>query len=145
MVLMELGTFGAILRFGLELEDRAAQFYEQGAQGELAALFQELGQGARKRLRRLEQARREGVTEMILESISGLDGETYRLELDAGDSEAGRLEQAQALEGRAAQFYQDAAAKLPIREVARLFTQLAQENRRRGERISEVARERGSE
>ena len=132
---MELGTFGAILRFGLELEDRAAQFYEQGAQGGLANLFQELGQGARKRLRRLEQARREGVTEMILESITGLDGETYHVELDARAPEAGRLEQARALEGQAAHFYQDAAAKLPIREVARLFGQLAQETRQRGERL----------
>jgi len=130
---MELGTFGAILRFGLELEDRAAQFYEQGAQGGLTGLFQELGQGARKRLRRLEQARREGVAEMILESITGLDGETYRVELDSRAPEAGRLEQARILEGQAAHFYQDAAAKLPIREVARLFGQLAQENRQRGE------------
>lgn len=137
---MELGTFGAILRFGLEWEERAATFYEQAAQGKVAALFQELAQGARKRLRRLEQARREGVAEMILESISGLDGDTYRTELDPAAAEAGLLRQALALENRAAEFYQDAAAKLPIREVARLFAQFAQENRQRGERVGEAAR-----
>jgi hypothetical protein len=136
---MELGTFGAILRFALEWEERAAAFYEQAALGTTAALSQELARGARKRVRRLEQARREGVAEMILESITGLDGETYRVELDAGAPEAGRLEQARALEGQAARFYQDAAAKLPIREVARLFGQLAQENRQRLERLA-VAR-----
>ncbi len=133
---MELGTFGAILRFAIDWEERAAAYYEQAARGPAEALFQELAQGARKRLRRLEQARREGVAEMILESISGLDGDAYRVELDAAAGEAGLARQAAALEETAARFYQDAAAKLPIREVARLFRQLAEENGQRAERLN---------
>ncbi len=125
---MELGTFGAILRFAIELEQRAAAFYEQSAQAGGGALFEEMAQGARKRVGRLEQARREGVAEMILESISGLDGDRYTISLDPGADEAGRLAQARALEEAATRFYQDAAVKLPIREVSRLFQRLAQDH-----------------
>jgi len=132
---MELGTFGAILSFAIDWEGRAAAFYEQGAQGGLAVPFQELAQSSRKRLRRLEQARREGVAEMILESITGLNSDAYRAEWAPGLDEAGRLQQGRALEEAAARFYQDAAARLPIREVARLFQNLARENRQRRERL----------
>lgn len=134
---MDLGTFGAILGFALDIEERAAAFYEQAASRAHAALFQELAQGARKRRRRLEQARREGVAEMILEPITGLDGVSYQVELDPSAGQADLLRQARALEETAARFYQDAAAKLPIREVARLMRQLAQESLQRAGRIGE--------
>ena len=128
---MELGTFGAILRFAIEQEQRAAGFYEQAGG---VALFEEMAQGARKRVGRLEQARREGIAEMILESISGLDGDSYSVAIDPQADEAGRLAQARALEKAATRFYQDAAAKLPIREVSRLFQRLAQDHgQRRGQ------------
>lgn len=132
---MELGTFGAILRFAMEWEERAAAFYEQGASGGLQALFPELAQGARRRLRKLEQARREGVAEMILEPIRGLDGRRYRVELAVPAEEGDLLRQARALEEAAARFYGEAAARLPIREVSRLFRQLAQENEGRRQRL----------
>jgi len=132
---VELGTFGAVLKFALELEERAAAFYEAGARGGLAGLFGELARGSRKRLGRLERARREMVTEMILESIAGLDDSAYRVDVDAEADEAGLLEQARALEETAARFYRDAAAKMPIREVVRLFERLARENERRRVRL----------
>ena len=128
---MELGTFGAILRFAIELEERAAAFYEAGAQGRLTEPFTELARGSRKRRRRLEQARRELVNEMILESITGLDGENYAVSLDATVGETERLHQARLLETTAARFYRDAAAKMPIREIVRLFERQARENDRR--------------
>ncbi len=132
---MELGTFGAVLKFALELEQQAAAFYEAGAQGGLAERFGDLARGSRKRIRRLEQARRELVNEMILESITGLEEEEYRIELDAGAGEPERLRQAQALEETSARFYRDAAAKMPIREVVRLFERLARENDKRLARL----------
>lgn len=134
---MDLGTFGAILGFALAREERAAAFYEQAAQGNHAALFQELARGARKRRQRLEQARREGVAEMILEPITGLDGDSYQADLDPSAGQVELLRQARALEETAARFYQDAAAKIPIREVARLMQQLAQESRQRAGRIGD--------
>ena len=132
---MELGTFGAVLKLALELEERAATFYEAGARGGLAEVFGDLARGSRKRVRRLEQARRELVNEMILESITGLDEEEYRVELDVGAEEPERLRQARALEETAARFYRDAASRMPIREVVRLFERLARENDKRRARL----------
>ena len=132
---MELGTFGAVLKLALELEERAATFYEAGAEGGLAEVFGDLARGSRKRVRRLEQARRELVNEMILESITGLDEEEYRVELNAGAEEPERLRQARALEETAARFYRDAASRMPIREVVRLFERLARENDKRRVRL----------
>lgn len=132
----ELNTFGAILRFAIEWEGRAVAFYEQAASSGGQALFTELAQGSLRRLRRLEQARREGVAEMILEPIQGLDGDAYRVDLDVQD-QAGLVRQARALEEAAARFYRDAAEKLPIREVVRLFRQLAQESEQRREMLAQ--------
>ena len=128
---MELGTFGAILRFAMDLEQQAADFYEGAAGGGLEETFRELARGARKRLGRLERARREMVAEMILESITGLDGDAYRADLAPAASEAELLRQGQALEETSARFYRDAADKMPIREVVRLFQRLARENEQR--------------
>ena len=128
---MELGTFGAILRFAMDLEQQAAGFYEGAAGGELEEIFGELARGSRKRLSRLERARREMVTEMILESITGLDGDTYGVNLDSEIDEAGLLRQAWTLEETSARFYRDAADKMPIREVVRLFQRLVRENEQR--------------
>ena len=128
---MQLGTFGAILGFALELEEQAAEFYGEAAQGRLEELFRQLMQGSRKRLSRLERARREGVSEMILESITGLDSDAYCVELDPEVDEAERLRQAVALEETIHRFYQDAAKKMPIMEIVRLFQRLTKENEQR--------------
>ncbi len=128
---MQLGTFGAILRFAMELESQAAVFYEAAAQGDLADSFQEMARISRKRLNRLERARREGVAEMILESVEGLDSSRYQVELTADADTGERLQQAVALEETTSLFYRDAAAKMPIEEIVRLFRRLADENMQR--------------
>jgi hypothetical protein len=140
---MDLGTFGAILRFAMDWEQRAAEFYEQAARAGNEVLFQEMAGGARKRIGRLEQARREGVAEMILESITGLDGDAYTVALDPTADGAALLRQAQSLEESAARFYRDAAARLPIREVMRLFQRLGQEHESAGQRFGEAASQPG--
>ena len=131
---MQLGTFGAIFRFAMELESQAAAFYEAAAQGDLTDSFQEMARESRKRLSRLERARREGVAEMILESIEGLDSSSYQVKLTTDADTGQRLEQGIALEEITSLFYRDAAAKMPIQEIVRLFQQLADENiQRQGE------------
>ncbi len=135
---IELNTFGAVLKFAIEWEKRAVAFYEAGARNRLLAPFLELAQGSRKRLRRLEQARREGVAEMILEPISGLDGAAYHLELPPETDDLALWKQARTLEETAARFYQDAASRMPIREVARLLEGLAQENLWRRESLDRL-------
>jgi len=128
---MQLGTFGAILRFAMELENQAAAFYEAAAQSDLTDSFQEMARVSRKRLSRLERARREGVAEMILESIEGLDSSPYQVDLTAAADTGQRLQQAVALEETTSLFYRDAAAKMPIQEIVRLFQQLSDENMQR--------------
>ncbi len=123
---MELGNFGAIMRFALELEEQAIAFYEMAAQGGPEEPFRQLIRGSQKRLVRLERARREGVVEMALEPITGFDSDAYRVEL-TGDK-AGCQRQAIVLEDTAIRFYRDAAEKLPILGVARLFERMARES-----------------
>jgi rubrerythrin len=132
---MELGTFGAILGFALELEGRAAEFYRTAARGELTGLFNDLAKASDKRVKRLERARRELVSEMILESITGLHSEAFAVELDPETKEAELRRQGRNLEQTIIQFYQDAAAKMPIREVVRLFKRLVREHERQLERL----------
>jgi rubrerythrin len=129
---MELGTFGAILGFAMELEEEAVVFYDSAARGELERVCAERARGARKRLRRLERARRELVSEMILESIIGLDSGNYTASRDPSleTDKKTLLAQARDLEATSARFYRDAAAKMPIREVARLLKRMADEHAR---------------
>ena len=137
---MQLGTFGAIMGFATEMEERAAAFYEQAAHAELAQVFGQLAEGSRRRAQRLVRARRELVSEMILESITGLDGDHYLLGLDPQVDDSSLLRQALEIEKVALTYYGDAAAKMPIREVVRLFGRLARENERRLGQVTECKR-----
>jgi rubrerythrin len=128
---MDLGTFGAILGFGMELEEQTASFYEGGAKGSLEEGFATLARGSRKRLKRLERNRREGVAEMILEPITGLDGDSYQVSLDPQADEAELLRQAKALEENAVRFYRDSAAKMPVRDVSRALARMAEDSEKR--------------
>jgi rubrerythrin len=125
---MELATFGAIMTFALELESRAAVYYEEAARGALKEPFLDLAKSARKRAKRIERTRREGVAEMILEPITGMDGEDYLVELMPDASELKLLDQAIRLVETSIRFYQDAAEKIPMKEVARTCQRMAQES-----------------
>lgn len=128
---MDLATFGAIMSFGLDLEQQAAAFYDSAARGALEEPFTNLARSARKRAVRMERARREGIAEMILEPITGMDGDDYHLELTPDADEAELLRQAIALEDTTRRFYIDAAGKIPVREVVRTCIRMAQESERR--------------
>lgn len=125
---MQLGTFGAIMSFAMELEGRAGSFYSAEETRLPHDLREDLRKGANKRWRRLEKARREGVVELALESITGLDSDNYAVEGLPSQVAKESLRQAVALEEVCSRFYKDAALKLPIREIARLFERLAQGN-----------------
>ena len=127
---MELGTFGAVFAFALELERRAQAFYE-AVPADLARSYRPLAAGSRKRLGRLERARQEGISEMILEAITGLHSEDYEVPSEGAAGEEAWRGAAVALEATAARFYRAAAAKMPIAEAARLFQRMAQENDQR--------------
>jgi hypothetical protein len=125
---MDLATFGAIMTFALELEKRAAVFYEEAARGSLQEPFSDLAMMAHKRAKRIERTRREGITEMILEPIIGMNGKDYMVELVPDADEIELLDQAIRLVETSIHFYQDAAGKIPVKEVARTCQRMAQES-----------------
>jgi rubrerythrin len=135
---VQLGTFGAIFSFALELEQQAVTFYEGAASGRLEEVFAERAKAGHKRVKRLERTRHEGVSEMILESITGLDGDDYRVDLAPVSDEADLLKQAVELEKATRRFYLDASKKMPVREVARVFERMARENDRHQADLEEL-------
>ena len=135
---MDLATFGAIMSFGLDLEQQAAAFYDYAARGVLEEPFANLAKSARKRAVRMERARREGITEMILEPITGMDGDDYHLELAPDAEEAELLRQAITLEETTRRFYIDAAGKIPVREVVRTCIRMAKESESRGAELEKL-------
>ena len=70
---MELNKFGVILKFALDMEERAAEFYEAAGNAAPALQRESAGREARKNVLRLQRIRRELVNEMLLEPISGFD------------------------------------------------------------------------
>jgi rubrerythrin len=132
---MDLATFGAILSYAMEFEEQAAEFYAKAAIGDLEEIFSDLERSSRERAKRMECTRREGVAEMILEPIMDLNGNDYQTDLSVDAGELILLERAISLEATSARFYQDAAEKLPIRDVVRTFTRMAKENEKRKTRL----------
>ncbi|MHA1943440.1 MAG: hypothetical protein ACW96M_03490 [Candidatus Thorarchaeota archaeon] len=140
---MELGTFGVILKFAMEIEQESTNFYEAASSmvkdEELLNPFQDMQKRGMKRLKTLERVRRENVTEMILEPIIGLDSENYRLsaEIPSGAEEREVQELAVNIEKKLHEFYTQAGAKLDfLSEVAYSFELLAEANEDAIKRLS---------
>ncbi len=129
---MQLGTFGAVMGFASQLVSRSAEFYEAAADLARAPQLKEalsfLGERARKDSITMEQSRRENVTEMILEPITGLHQEEYDVAVAkvTPGADAEILRTALALEERGQRFFRDSSVKLPLPEVARVFRKVAQ-------------------
>jgi len=140
---LELGTFGVILKFAMEIEQEVITFYGS-ANGEvkdqkLLDQFQDLQKRGQKRIKTLERIRRENVTEMILEPIIGLDSENYKLSTERSSraEEKDLQELAVSIEKTLQEFYTHAAAKLDfLIEVAYSFELLAEANENAIERLS---------
>ena len=129
---MELGTFGALIGFAIELEASSADFYDRAKRARPGGLAEEtfarLAAQASKNKILLERTRRENVAEMILEPIAGIGREDYIADLTlanvAGIPEI--ISRALDLEDRAQRFYTVAAEKVSLPEVKRIFTRLAE-------------------
>ena len=112
-----LNSFGSILAYAIELETRLRDYYTGVGDSSRAA-------DADKRRSNLERVRRENVTEIKLEPIEGLDEADYALDL-SDMSEAGQ----KAVERIAAQFYDDVAPKINVREAQRALERCAKQHR----------------
>ncbi len=129
---MELGTFGAVMGFASQLVMQSASYYETTGKSvknaELKAVLQILSEDGKKDYATMEQTRRENVTEMILEPITGLDREEYEISPSrlSQESDTGILKSALLLEERECKFFRDSSGKIPLPEVARVFRKVAQ-------------------
>jgi rubrerythrin len=138
---MGLTTFGAIMGFAAEVVRQAEDVYrvmvaksDDPALREVLQLFQREG---RKNHSLMEKTRRENVTEMILEPVTGLHQEDYEIDLKISDQtdDVGLLKAAIILEEREKKFFRDASSKVPLPEVARIFRKIAQ---RKEENLSKL-------
>lgn len=123
---MPLENFGSILNFAEELELQDLGFYRTVAQNPACAehkpLFTEFAETADKNVQAVQRARRENVTEMILEPIKGFIRAPFCEECQGADlmDAAQAIDAARRLEDRAVRYYTEAAARIKaLPEVAR--------------------------
>jgi len=137
---MSLTTFGAMMGFAAEMAGRGEELYrtlsERAQDPELKGLFRTLAGEEGKNHALMVRARRENVTEMILEPVAELRPEAYEVNLEVSKltEDVSLLKAALMIEEREMRFFQDAASKVPLPEVARIFRKAAlkkEENLRR--------------
>jgi rubrerythrin len=129
---MELKNFGSILKFAVEMEAADQAFYRAAATNpscaEHKSLFEDLANEAKKNEQVMLRARRENVTEMILEPIYGFSSELFLTDSKGAEiMSLGRaVEMAYKLEDKAERFYTQAAEKIQAqREVSRALARTA--------------------
>jgi len=132
----ECTTFGAVVRFALELEKGAAGVCEElSKEPQLAAAadtFKELAAVHKKRGTLLETTRQQKLNEMILEPIQDLRGEEYviRTDFPKGADLKTSAKFAADIEATSAKFYMDSSkiAKNLLSEAARIMDRMGKEN-----------------
>ncbi|TFG30004.1 hypothetical protein EU527_15070 [Candidatus Thorarchaeota archaeon] len=140
---MELGTFGAILKFAIDIEKEVIEFYRTAptiqADQSLADLFEELVVRGERRIKTLERVRRENTTEMILEPITDFDSDTYSMKtiIPKHADEGVLREIASTIESTLENFYNTASKKIEfLSEAAYALELLAEKNRDTREQLS---------
>jgi rubrerythrin len=129
---MALSTFGAIMGFAAEMMGKAEEMYQTLAETArdpvLKATLEGLAGEAAKNHSLMEKTRRENVTEMILEPVTGLHEEEYEINpkglSSTGDTDL--LKIALLVEEKGRKFFLEASTKLPLPEVARIFRKVGQ-------------------
>jgi rubrerythrin len=138
---MALTTFGAIMGFAAEITGQTGEIYRtlaQKAKGPtLREVLEALSGEEAKSHSLMERTRRENVTEMILEPITGLRQEDYEMDLKVTDhmGDADLLKAALAFEEREKKFFSDVSSKVPLPEVARIFRKMAQKKQENLEKL----------
>ncbi len=129
---MELSNFGAVLTFAAELEDVDSRFYmtaiDNPALADYRDALEELAAALRNNEKDLLRARRENLTEMILEPIYDFSSESFSSDLSLAVQGAAEpvLGMAVMIETKAAQFYLLAAEKMrALPEVSRLLSKIS--------------------
>jgi hypothetical protein len=130
--MMGLTTFGAIMGFAAEMAGKTEEVYKafmsRAKTQTLRDVLQALAEEGGKNHALMIKTRRENVTEMILEPVTGLQQEDYEIDLKVPEvtEDASLLKAALMLEERQKKFFRDASSKVPLPEVARIFRKVAQ-------------------
>ena len=138
---MTLTTFGAIMGFASEVIRQSELTYqsmvEKAKHPALKEALQVLLNESRKNHSLMEQSRREHVTEMILEPITGLDPEAYHLDLEISNSaeDVHLFKTALMIEEREKRFFQDVSSRVPLPEVAKMFRKISQKKEKNIDRL----------
>jgi len=129
---MALTTFGAIMGFAADIVGQTEETYKALVQKAQDSALKEtlqllLGEGKKNRSL-MEKTRRENVTEMILEPITGLRQEDYEVSVTVQDrmADVDLLKAALVLEESEKKFFHDASLKVSLPEVARIFRKIVQ-------------------
>ena len=134
MISLDLGTFGAIMKYAMEIEGEVCELYKvlagQSKDTELKQLLEELEARGQKRIKTLERVRRENVTEMILEQIEGLDSDSFKIETTILAKDDKTLKShVKTIESTLQSFYTTAAKKIDfLPEAEYAFELLAEKN-----------------
>lgn len=136
----ELVNFGSLIRYAMLLEETTVEAYDKLAMLEnekIVETVKKLQRTHTSRLQTLSRVRRENLSEMLLEPISGLSSKSYLV----SDEFATKLEQANnildlimaltELTKKAGTFYQDSIdkGKNALAEVSNTFRRFVKENR----------------
>jgi rubrerythrin len=131
--------------FAGEITGRTADVYKTMAQKTkdpgLREILQILSVEGEKSRSLMEKTRRENVTEMILEPITGLRQEDYEIDLKVKDQmqDADLLKAALVFEERERKFFADVSSKVPLPEVARIFRKMAQKKQENLTKLQNLA------
>lgn len=115
---MPITSFGGLLNFAEQMEQQDMAFYLSVSANpemkDLLDLFQEFAKDGKKNITHILRTRRENVTEMILEPISGFFKEPFVLKAldDKNMDRAQILDYSQKLEARAIAYYTQGAVKI---------------------------------
>jgi rubrerythrin len=142
---MELKNFGGIMSFAAELETADKAFYEAAAASPACAeyknMLEEFAKDEKKNERNMLRARREHVTEMVLEPITDFTSEPFLSDREVTPNMS--LEQiiARALEveEKAHRFYSQAAEKTKgLAEISRVLLKTGKKRAAHKTRLEEL-------
>jgi rubrerythrin len=144
---MELSNFGSIMSFAAELEGADKVFYEAAAAspacGEYKDLMEAFAKDEKKNEKNMLRARREHVTEMVLEPITDFTSEPFISDREVTPHMS--LEQimalALALEEKARSFYNQAAEKTKgLAEISRVLAKTGKKRAVHKARLEEISK-----
>jgi len=139
---LEINTFGAILQYGMYLEQESARFYAQAAQAAQSAglrqTLAELAEEAQRRQKTLERIRRENVTEMILTPIHDFHSRDYQPEFQVSSGDEMVRNAAAAVERVKARYYSDARERTELAEAGRALGRLARGSQEAAEALTSL-------